>query len=121
MSTQMVRNSYLKNPFAAGFKAMVQIIVPIYGYNIELIISTLKRCESIFIPFYSSMLYLIYQIIEEALTIMHVIAKSIHVLDYDNECTITRTIDDDFDGYIYHLIFQMDLTLGIFVSIAQEH
>lgn len=39
---------------------------------------------------------------------MHVIAKSIHVLDYDNECTITRTIDDDFDGYIYHLIFQMD-------------
>lgn len=39
---------------------------------------------------------------------MQVITKAIHVLGYETETVDTRRIDDGFDGYIRHLIYQMD-------------
>lgn len=39
---------------------------------------------------------------------MQVIAKAVHVLGYETETVDTRTIDDSFDGYIHHLVYQMD-------------
>lgn len=39
---------------------------------------------------------------------MQVITKAIHVLGYETETVDTRRTDDGFDGYIRHLIYQMD-------------
>lgn len=39
---------------------------------------------------------------------MQVIAKAVHVLGYETETVDVRTIDDGFDGYIHHLVYQMD-------------
>ena len=39
---------------------------------------------------------------------MQVIAKAVHVLVYETETVDVRTIDDGFDGYIHHLVYQMD-------------
>lgn len=51
---------------------------------------------------------------------MQVITKAIHVLGYETETVDTRRIDDGFDGYIRHLIYQMDRIKNIREYIASE-